>query len=97
MLSEDFTPNFFHNSWIIFDANWGPQSEMICSGRPVHFQTLSRNMLAVCSAVMVLLHEVTMVALLNLSTVTNRLSNPLDMGRSVIKSMVMFVHTPDGV
>ena len=54
-------------------------------------------MLAVCSAVMVLLHEVTMVALLNLSTVTNRLSNPLDMGRSVIKSMVMFVHTPDSI
>ena len=70
---------------------------MICSGRPVHFQTLSRNISAVCSAVMVLLHGVTMVALLNLSTVTNRLLNPLDMGRSVIKSMVMFVHTPDGV
>jgi len=92
VLREDLTFNFFHNSWITLDANWGPQSEIICLGSPVLRQTLSRINWVVSSAVMVLLHGVIIVALLKQSTTTRMLSKLFNAGRLMMKSMVMFCH-----
>src|SRR5712671_726205 len=88
--------NFFHSSWMTLEANWGPRSEIICSGSPVLCQTLSRINWAVSSAVTVLLHGVIIVALLKRSTTTRRLLKLFDTGRLTMKSMVMFCHTSLG-
>ena len=89
----DLTPSLFQISCMTFEANWGPLSDMTCCGRPVRLQTLSRYNCAVSSAVIVLLQGVTMTALLRQSTTTNRESYPLEVGRSVIKSMVITPQT----
>ena len=46
-------------------ANCGPLSEMMASGNPVRFHTLSSSSWLVCSAVIVLLQEDKIIALCN--------------------------------
>jgi hypothetical protein len=60
----DLTPSLVHTSCMTLDANWGPRSEITWCGSPVRLQTLSMYNLDVSSAVIVLVHGVTMVALL---------------------------------
>ena len=90
-------PSFLQSSYVTCAANCGPLSEMMASGNPVHFQTLSSSSWLVCSAVMVLLQGDKMIALLCQSTTIRILSYPLDVGRSVMKSIVMVSHGPLGI
>src|ERR1700742_2658779 len=90
-------PSFRHNSRVTCAANWGPRSEIILRGNPVRFHTLSRRSWLVCSAVIVLRHGDKIIALLCLSTTVRMLSYPLEVGRSVMKSIVMVSHTPVGI
>src|SRR6201999_2865441 len=78
-------------------ANWGPRSEIILRGNPIRFHTLSKRSWLVCSAVIVLWHGDRIMALLCWSTTVRILSYPFDMGRSVIKSIVMVSQTPVGI
>ena len=89
--------SFFHSSWVILAANWGPLLEMIWQGSPTLRHTLFRMSSDVSSAVTVLLHGERMIALLKRSTVTKRESYPFDCGRSVMKSMVMVCQTFAGM
>ena len=73
-------------------ANCGPLSEMMASGNPVRFHTLSSSSWLVCSAVMVLLQGDKIIALLCQSTTMRILSYPFDVGRSVMKSIVIVSH-----
>ena len=88
----DLTPSFFHISRMTFDTNCGPLSDITFLGRPVRFHTYSMYSCDVSSAVMVLLHGANIVVLLRRSTTTSRESYPFDVGRSVIKSMVIISH-----
>src|SRR5712691_10170879 len=92
----DLTPSLAHTSCMTFEANCGPRSDITWCGNPVRRQTLSIYSLAVSSAVIVLVHGVTMVALLRRSTTTNSESYPWEMGRSVMKSMVIIPQTSVG-
>ncbi len=85
----NLTPSFVQISCMTFDANCGPQSDITWRGSPVLLQTFSRYNLEVSSAVMVLLQGLIIVALLKWSTTTNSELYPWDMGRSMIKSMVI--------
>ena len=90
-------PSFLQSSCVSCAANCGPLSEMIASGNPVHFQTLSSNSWLVCSAVMVLLQGDKIIALLCQLTTIRILSYPLEVGRSVMKSIVMVSQGPLGI
>ena len=89
----DLMPSLLQISCMTFEANWGPLSEMTCSGSPMCLQMLSRYNCAVLSAVIVLLHGVMMTALLRRSTTTKIESCPLQVGRSMTKSIV--INPPD--
>src|SRR6202008_1980757 len=78
-------------------ANWGPRSEMILRGNPVRFHTLSRRSWLVCSAVMVLWQGGRMIFFLFWATTVRMLSYPFEVGRSVMKSIVMVSQTPVGI
>ena len=80
-----------------YAANCGPLSEMMALGKPVRFQTLSRSNWLVCSAVMVLWQGERMMALLWQSTTVRMLSYLFDVGRSVMKSMVMVSQIASGI
>ena len=69
----------------------------MASGNPVHFHTLSSSSWLVCSAVMVLLQGDKMIALLCQLTTVRMLLYPLDVGRSVMKSIVIVSHGPSGI
>ena len=71
------------------EMNWGPQSEMIQEGRPKSFQTWSRYFLAAISDVMVLWHGIRRTIFDKRSTHTMTELNPLEEGRSVMKSQDM--------
>jgi hypothetical protein len=90
-------PSFLQSSCVTCAVNCGPQSEIIALGKPVHFQTLSTSNLLVCSAVIVLLQRDRMIALLWRSTTVRMLSYPFDVGRSVMKSIVIVFHGPSGI
>ena len=94
---EDLTPSFSHISHITFDANWGPLSDMTFLGRPVHFHTWLMYNCDVSSAMIVLLHGANIVALLRWSTTTSSELYPFDVGRSVMKSMVIISHISVGI
>ena len=94
---EDLTPSFSHISCITFDANWGPLSDITFLGRPVRFHTWSMYNRDVSSAVIVLLHGANITALLRRSTTTSSESYPFDIGRSVMKSMVIISHMSVGI
>src|SRR5947209_19942699 len=90
-------PSFLQSSCVTCVANCGPQSEIIALGKPVHFQTLSTSNWLVCSAVIVLLQGDRMIALLWRLMTVRMLSYPFDMGRSVMKSIVIISHGPSGI
>src|SRR5437879_10638805 len=90
-------PSFLQSSCVTCAANCGPQSEIITLGKPVHFQTLSTSNWLVCSTVMVLLQRDRMIALLWRSTTVRMLSYPFDIGRSIMKSIVIVSHGPSGI
>ena len=94
---EGLTPSFSHISRIAFDANWGPLSDITFLGRPVRFHTWSIYNCDVSLAVIVLLHGANIMALLRQSTTTSSESYPFDVGRSVIKSMVIISHISVGI
>ena len=71
-----------------FDANWGPQSEMILSGNLNLLYKLSSKSLAVSLAVTVLLHGMRIPPLLRPWSTTTKMELKLSIGgRSVIKSI----------
>jgi hypothetical protein len=78
-------------------ANCGPWSEIIALGKPVHFQTLSISSWLVCSVVMVLLQGDRMIVLLWQLMTMRILSYPFDVGRSVMKSIVIVSYGPSGI
>ena len=90
-------PSFLQSSCITCAANCGPWSEIITLGKLVHFQTLSTSTWLVCSAIMVLLQGDRMIALLWWSTTVRILLYPFDVGRSVIKSIVIISHGPSEI
>jgi len=90
-------PSFLHNSCITCVANCGPWSDIIVEGKPVRFQTLSNSNWLVLTVVIFLLHGERIIALLWRSTTVRMLSYPLDVGRSVMKSIVMVSHNPCGI
>ena len=89
--------SFLQSSYVTCAANCGPQSEIIALGKPIHFQTLSTSNWLVCSAMMVLLQGDRMIALLWWSTTFRILSYPFNVGRSVMKSIVIISHRPSGI
>jgi hypothetical protein len=90
-------PNFLQSSYVTCAANCGPQSKIIVLGKPIHFQTLSTSSWLICSVVMVLLQRDRMIALLWQSMTVRILSYPFNMGRSVMKSIVIISHRPLGI
>ena len=78
-------------------ANCGPQSEIIAKGKPVRFHILSRSSWLVSTAVIFLLQGERIIALLCRSMTVRILSYPFEVGRSVMKSIVMVSHIPCGI
>ena len=89
--------SFLQSSCVTCVANCGPRSKIIALGKLVHFQTLSTSSWLVCSAMMVLLQGDRMIALLWQSMTVRILSYPFDIGRSVMKSIVIISHGPSGI
>jgi hypothetical protein len=89
-------PSLRQNSYVTCAANWGPRLEMIVSGKPVRFHTLSIRSWLVCSAVIFLWQGDKMIALLLQSTTVSILSYPCELGRSVMKSIVIVSQIPLG-
>jgi hypothetical protein len=89
--------NFLQSSCVTYAVNCGPRSEIIALGKLVHFQTLSTSNWLVCSAIIVLLQGDRMIALLWWSTTVRMLSYPFNVGRSVMKSMVIVSHGPSEI
>ena len=90
-------PSFLHSSCVTCAANCGPRSEIITAGNPVRFHTLSSSNWLVSIAVIFLFQGERIIALLFRSTTVRMLSYPLDVGRSVIKSIVMVSQSPCGI
>jgi len=90
-------PSFLQSSCVTCAANCGPRSKIIAAGKPVRFHTLSKSSWLVSTAVIFLLQGKRMIALLCQSTMVRMLSYPFDVGRSVIKSIVMVSHIPCGI
>ena len=81
-------PKSFRSSVKAFDANWGPQSEMILSGSPNHLYSPSKSSLAVSSDVIVLLQGDKITPFKRpWSTMTKMESHPSARGRSVMRSI----------
>ena len=89
--------SFLQNSCVTCAANCGPQSDIMAAGNPVLFQTLSMSNWLVCSAVIVLWQGERMTALLCQSTTVRILSYPCEVGRSVMKSIVIVSQIPCGI
>ena len=90
-------PSFLQSSYVTCATNCGPLSEMMASENLVCFHMLSSNSWLVCSAVMVLLQGDKIIALLCRLTTVRILSNPFNVRRSVMKSIVMVSHGPLGI
>ena len=76
-------PNSFRSSIKAFDANWGPQSDMILSGSPKHLYRFSNNSCAVSSVVIVFEHGIRIIPFVSpWSTTTRMESCPFTGGRS---------------
>ena len=90
MLMFSLMPNSRPNSLKASEANCGPLSEIALSGRPKRLYNEVSKMVPVCSAVIVLFHDSKITPFVDpWSTMTMIELNPSDIGRSVIKSMVM--------
>ena len=91
MDNDDLTPNSLRSSIKAFDANWGPQSDMILSGSLKRLYRFSNNSCAVSSAVIVFEHGIRIIPFVNPWLTTTRMEScPLTGGRSVMKSMEQF-------
>src|ERR1700684_711423 len=74
----------------VCDANCGPLSDIALSGKPKRLYNELRRMVPVCSAVIVLLHDSKITPFVDpWSTTTMIESKPSDVGRSVMKSIVI--------
>src|SRR5207302_10419439 len=80
-----------------YAVNFGPCSEINTLLKTVNFLTLSISVWLICSAVMVLLQGDRIIALLWQSMTVRMLSYPFDVGRSVMKSIVIVSHGPLGI
>ena len=88
---DNLTPNSFRSSIKAFDANWGPQSDMILSGSPKRLYRFSNNSCAVSSAVIVFEHGIRIIPFVNPWSTTMRMEScPFTGGRSVMKSIEQF-------
>lgn len=89
--SDDLILRMRRNSLNASTANCGPLLEIILSGILNLQKTLSIRSCAVCSAVIVLLHWIRITPFIcPWSTTDNIASKPLDLGRSVIKSIAIW-------
>ena len=90
MLMFSLMPSSHPNSLNACEANCGPLSDIVLSGRPKHLYNEVSRIVSICSAMIILLHDSKIALFIDLwSTMTMIESNPSDTGRSVIKSMVM--------
>ena len=90
MLIFNLMPSSRPNSLNACEANCGPLSDIALSGRPKRLYSELSKIVPVCSAVIVLLHDSKITPFVDpWSTTTMIESNPSDIGRSVIKSIVM--------
>ena len=78
-------------------ANWGPLSEIMLSGNPCSFHTLSLNNLANPSADVFSVVGIKWTILVSQSTTTKILSYPCTKGNLVIKSTDICVHGFSGI
>jgi len=90
-------PNILFNSCIIPATNWGLWSEMILSGNPCNFYTLSLNNYANPSAEVFSVVEIKCTIFVNLSTTTQIESYPWAKGNLVIKSAKICVQGFSGI
>ena len=84
-------------SFITCDANCGPRSDTIPVGSPWCFHTWRKYSFAVSRADTLLVQGMNSTSLEKRSTTTRTLSNPSDLGRSVIKSVEISFQGPGGV
>ena len=74
------------------EANWGPLSEIKVLWRPNRLKTWSKKSFATPMALMVLLQGMRITPLLSpWSTTTTKESCPFDLGRSVTRSMEIYL------
>ena len=79
-------PNSAFNAQVKFETNVEPLSEMMRVSNPKSFQTWSRYLQAVPSEVIVLLQGIRQTIFESQSMQTIKESNPLERGRSTMKS-----------
>ena len=77
------------NSFITPAANCGPLSEIMLSGSPCNFQTLSLNSHVNPSALVLSVVGIKCPIFVNLSTTTKMASYPCTKGNFVMKSVLM--------
>ena len=75
-----------------FDANWGPLSDMILSGVPKKRNTFLRNICASSRALHDLVQGINKKYLVKQLTITKIASVLLEIGKPVIKSIVIDFH-----
>jgi len=90
-------PSFLQSSCVTCATNCGPRSKIIAEGKPVCFHTLSKSSWLVLMAVIFLLQGERIIALLCQSMTVRILLYPFEVGRSVMKSIVMVSHIPCGI
>ena len=79
-----------------FEMNWGPQSDIIFSGRPCSLNTCSLYRLATPCDVIVVLQGRKYAFFENRSTITRIMSFPFDVTSGPIRSTLIIVHGSDG-
>ena len=90
MLMANLIPRSLPNSLKALEANCGPRSEIALSGSPYRLYKESSKILAVPIASIVLLHGSRITPFVDpWSTTTSMESKPSEIGRSVIKSIVI--------
>jgi len=82
-------PNMRFSSFMIPAVNYGPLSEIILSGNPCSFQTLSLNKHANPSALVFSVVGIKCPIFVNLSTTTKIESYPCAKGNFVMKSALI--------
>ena len=97
MLNVDLIPSSLSKACATFEMNCVPLSDMILSGSPYCLQVFSSRIWAVLSESIVFRHGMIIAVLVNLSITTWSESNPLDLGRSVMKSIVIVLNGLSGI
>ena len=92
----DRTPRLQHNACEKVDAKWGSRSDMILFGIPNQGTRCFRYLLATPGPSIVLWHGMNLAALEHpWSTMVRIESKPLDLGRSVMRSIDTYWKGPD--